>query len=73
MKLFVFIILGLLLVGVVVLINMFSNSEEERERTPSENLELMQQVYQGPVRPTDDEDYFRETGITRPLEVKEWV
>jgi len=30
----------------------------------------MEQVYQGPVRPTDDEVYFRETGITKPLEVK---
>lgn len=28
-------------------------------------------VYQGPVRPTDDLDYFRKTGITKPLEVKE--
>ena len=26
------------------------------------------EVYQGPVRPTDDEEYFRETGITKPLE-----
>ena len=24
-------------------------------------------VYQGPVRPIDDENYFRKTGITRPL------
>jgi hypothetical protein len=28
-------------------------------------------VYQGPVRPTDDEAYFRKTGITKPLEVTE--
>ncbi len=27
--------------------------------------------FQGPVRPTDDEEYFRETGITKPLENKE--
>jgi hypothetical protein len=26
--------------------------------------------YQGPVRPTDDETYFRNTGVTRPLEVE---
>ncbi len=26
-----------------------------------------QQSYQGPVRLTDDEQYFRETGIIRPL------
>jgi hypothetical protein len=25
-------------------------------------------VYQGPVRPTDDEEYFRNTGITKPME-----
>lgn len=26
-----------------------------------------QQSYQGPVRLTDDEQYFRETGVIRPL------
>ena len=26
--------------------------------------------YQGPVRPTDDEQYFRTTGITKPLTVR---
>ena len=25
--------------------------------------------FQGPVQPQDDEQYFRETGITKPLEV----
>jgi hypothetical protein len=29
-----------------------------------------EQVYQGPVRPTDDEAHFRLTGETIPLEVK---
>jgi len=29
------------------------------------------QQFAGPVRPTDDEEYFRKTGITRPLEVEE--
>jgi len=24
-------------------------------------------IYQGPVRPMDDEPYFRQTGITKPL------
>lgn len=24
--------------------------------------------FQGPVRPTDDEEYFRKTGITRPIQ-----
>ena len=28
------------------------------------------QCYQGPVRPLDDEEYFRRTGKTIPLEVK---
>ncbi len=27
--------------------------------------------YQGPVRPTDDEENFRKTGETKPLENKE--
>ena len=30
----------------------------------------MEEKYQGPVRPTDDLEYFRKTGITKPLEVK---
>lgn len=30
---------------------------------------LRKKRYQGPVRPTDDEEYFRQTGITKPLEV----
>ena len=37
------------------------NMEEQEE----------ERLYQGPVRPTDDEDYFRKTGITKPKEVKE--
>jgi len=31
---------------------------------------IEERVYQGPVIPTDDESYFRQTGITKPLEVK---
>lgn len=26
--------------------------------------------YQGPVRPTDDEQHFRKTGETKPLEIE---
>ena len=26
-----------------------------------------EKIYQGPVRPTDDEVYFRKTGITKTL------
>lgn len=31
------------------------------------HLEEQPKQYQGPVRPTDDKKYFRETGITRQL------
>ena len=37
----------------------------------SQVTNVVPHVFQGPVRPTDDETYFRKTGITRPLEVKE--
>lgn len=30
-----------------------------------------EEVYQGPVQEGYDEDYFRKTGISKPLEVKE--
>lgn len=33
----------------------------------SNNIPNSEQVYQGPVRPTDNESYFRKTGITKPL------
>jgi hypothetical protein len=32
---------------------------------------ISENQYQGPVRPTDDEAYFRQTGITKPLEIEE--
>ena len=32
-----------------------------------------QQSYQGPVRLADDEQYFRETGVIRPLTETEYV
>lgn len=50
-------LIGLLLVGSLSITNMI-------------NLEQEEKIYQGPVRPTDDEDYFRKTGITRPMEVE---
>lgn len=28
---------------------------------------VIEEQYQGPVRPTDNESYFRQTGITKPL------
>ena len=35
----------------------------------SVDTESEKQPYQGPVRPTDNESYFRETGKTKPLGV----
>jgi len=52
----------LLIVFGIVLISHHKDNQE----TPNENTI---KFYQGPVRPTDDEPYFRKTGITRPLEV----
>jgi len=34
-------------------------------------MDKEKQVYQGPVRPTDNEQHFRLTGETIPLEVEE--
>jgi len=50
----------------------------EKLISPVENLDMEKgenpTIYQGPVRPTDDEAYFRNTGITRPLEDNiEWA
>ena len=56
-------ILGLLLVGSLVF---FVGDKKEESENPSQEDEEV--IYQGPVRPGDDEAYFRKTGITRPLE-----
>jgi len=48
----------LLLVGMVFLVSYI--------QTPKVKP---QQSYQGPVRRTDDLEYFRRTGITKPLEI----
>ena len=48
-----------LLVGGLFIVNV--NEEEKME----------QNVYQGPVRPTDNEAHFRKTGETISLEVSE--
>ena len=61
MKLIVIGILALLLVGGISIIN---NYEEDF-------MEEDNKIFQGPVRPTDDLEYFRETGITKPMEIKE--
>jgi len=49
------VVLALFVLGLTILTS-HQNSSEDR-------------VYQGPVRPTDDLEYFRKTGITKPLEV----
>jgi hypothetical protein len=56
----------LLIVGVCLLLSAPFVIYEKVETKEKESL-----VFSGPVRPTDDEAYFRQTGITRPLEVKE--
>jgi len=60
MKLYLVVVIALLLVGTCA--TFFYQSIEKKEDV---------KVYQGPVRPTDDEVHFRKTGQTIPLEVKE--
>jgi len=64
MKTITIILIGLLIFS-FILVGYFLDKEVKMEEDNEERL------YQGPVRPTDDEDYFRKTGITRPLEIKE--
>jgi hypothetical protein len=52
------VIAGLLLAGIFFISSPAISKAEENQ-------------YQGPVRPTDDEAYFRQTGITKPLEIEE--
>ena len=51
----------LLLVTSLTLLSNVNTKETDKENN----------LYQGPVRPTDDEKYFRETGITKSLGVEE--
>ena len=51
------ILIGLALVGGLF----FVNQDDKKE-------EVNSNVYQGPVKPSDDLEYFRQTGITKPLE-----
>lgn len=55
----------ILLISLIILVISISfiqfNIMEEKEITK-------EKVFQGPVRPGDDEAHFRKTGITRPLE-----
>ena len=62
-----YIVIGLLVCGVLVFLSMlFLNSHNPKIEDKSET-----KLYSGPVRPTDDEEYFRQTGITKPLEIVE--
>ena len=54
-------ILCVLLIGCFMIINL--NQEDKMEEKKA--------VYQGPVPEGYDEQHFRETGITKPLEIKE--
>ena len=54
-------IVGVLVIGMLCAGLYFYNETKQ---------DVNDKVYSGPVRPTDDESYFRQTGITRPLEVK---
>ena len=60
-KLIVVALVGLLLVGCIFILNNYKEEHMEKET----------KLFQGPVRPTDDLEYFRETGITKPMEIKE--
>jgi hypothetical protein len=59
--------LGLLLVGSIVVYNDYAIPQ----LIPEDYNCQEHQGFEGPVRPTDDLDYFRKTGMTRPLEDKE--
>ena len=61
-KIIVLSLVGLLIASSVLLI-----SRNLKEGEKEENIQDSKELYQGPVRPTDDEAYFRSTGITRPL------
>ena len=63
MKIKLIIFLGIcisLLITSVLLVNVMENNEIKEGESEG--------VYQGPVPEGYDEDYFRKTGITKPLE-----
>ena len=61
-KIIVSIIICVILIIFVFFIYNFMNKKG------GEDMEEKQRPYQGPVRPTDDEEHFRKTGETKPLE-----
>lgn len=58
-------IFGLIALGLLLVAGIVLYGSSQTKDVPENK------VYQGPVRPGDDEAYFRLTGITKPLEVKE--
>ena len=56
----ILIVLGLLTTTIMFLVNESKDGSKEEK-----------QLYQGPVPEGYDEDYFRKTGITKPLEDSE--
>lgn len=63
MKILTIIIICLILVSCSFI---FCNSNNEEGGNMEE-----ENKYQGPVRPTDDEEHFRKTGETKPMRIKE--
>lgn len=70
MKTLTIILIGLLIIGLLILSliveGFFLNNHKEAKMENQEDSKL----YQGPVPEGYDEQYFRETGITKPLENK---
>ncbi len=63
MKVIAIIVLGILIIGMFCSAIYFDKQDKEDK--------MEEPKYQGPVRLTDDEEHFRKTGETIPLEVKE--
>jgi len=60
-KIIILVVIGLFIFGVLTTF-LILHQLSKKEKPFSETKQ-----YAGPVRPTDDEQYFRQTGITRPL------
>ena len=57
----------LIIIGVVLLL-VFASAVAIYFYKHEQNIPSQIKLYQGPVPEGYDEDYFRETGITKPLE-----
>ena len=65
MKLVTIIILGVLILSFIFVVGFYNDVKEV------ETMEEQGTLFQGPVRPTDDEEHFRNTGETKPKEINE--